>query len=399
MKPCMYISSLFLQFLFCSEIYAALSVTLSNGTPAQIGTQSNFDTSNLQATANYSGEDGGSMQVGIGYTALCESSNPIPGGKLMGSIDIRRITFGFYQDSTYANVRDSHHPSGWQNIWEAGSIYPCDLQVKGVAGYSTRGGGGGINILGSGFNISVNGATDQAEEIKTMHFTMLKPRRGIAGCGISPIILDLKDNGFDLTGLDNPVLFDIDFDGALEKTSWTASGKKGDGFLVNDLNNNGTVDGGSELFGDSTILMDGSFANHGYEALAELDLVQLGGNEDGVINYLDKAYWELSLWVDSNHDGVSDKKELFSLWEKGVISINTEFWESEEQDEYGNLFAYLSTASLCRDKYCRKKKVIQTTDVFFIVEELPVANLSRDGIGIVPSSVTTALTRRCTDLF
>lgn len=62
---------------------------------------------------------------------------------------------------------------------------------------------------------------------------------------------------------------------ALQKINWT----KKDGFLCLDLNGNGTIDNGGELFGDKTLLADGTTAKNGFEALAQYD-----GNGDGIID-------------------------------------------------------------------------------------------------------------------
>lgn len=47
--------------------------------------------------------------------------------------------------------------------------------------------------------------------------------------------------------------------------------------LVRDLNGNGLIDNGTELFGNSTILSNNETAANGFEALKELD-----SNGDGI---------------------------------------------------------------------------------------------------------------------
>jgi hypothetical protein len=59
---------------------------------------------------------------------------------------------------------------------------------------------------------------------------------------------------------------------------------------VLDRNANGVIDGGAELFGTDTKLLNGSFAKHGFEALAEFDI-----NKDGKINYKDAVYGNYSV--------------------------------------------------------------------------------------------------------
>jgi len=97
-----------------------------------------------------------------------------------------------------------------------------------------------------------------------------------------PILVDLDTNGFHLSGVEDAVRFDLDADGFAERLSWTAAGEQ-DGFLCRDLNGNGTIDDGRELFSRQTLLASGERAEIAYWALAELDLPELGGNADGVV--------------------------------------------------------------------------------------------------------------------
>lgn len=93
-----------------------------------------------------------------------------------------------------------------------------------------------------------------------------------------PLALDLNGNGtIDIIGIDgyHNALFDHDGDGIATATTWV---DKQDGLLVLDKNNDGIINDGTELFGDSTKI-NGRLAKHGFEALASLD-----DNRDGVID-------------------------------------------------------------------------------------------------------------------
>ena len=81
----------------------------------------------------------------------------------------------------------------------------------------------------------------------------------------SPLTLDLDGNGVETVSVNDGVYFDHDGNGFAEKSGWVS---KDDAILVRDLNNNGQIDDGSELFGDQTILSDGTKAANGFEALA-----------------------------------------------------------------------------------------------------------------------------------
>jgi len=56
------------------------------------------------------------------------------------------------------------------------------------------------------------------------------------------------------------------------------------------LNNNGVIDSGRELFGNSTVLTNGQLATSCYQALAELDT-----NHDGIIDANDLNFSSLKI--------------------------------------------------------------------------------------------------------
>ncbi len=187
----------------------------------------------------------------------------------------------------------------------------------------------------------------------------------------SPIILDLGEPGLALTGLDDPVFFDIDADGSPEMVAWTAAEAE-DAFLVFDRNNNWIVDDAMELFGDAVTLRDGTTSMHGYEALAEFDQPERGGNGNGFADTGDPGFWKLRLWTDKNHNGISEEGELELLIRQGIFSISLIFEEGSEIDAHGNVFSFRSPAFALDWRGIRR---VETTDVFFRLRELEDATL------------------------
>ena len=151
--------------------------------------------------------------------------------------------------------------------------------------------------------------------------------------GGSPIIIDLDNDGYRLTNTANGVWFDLEARGYLRKWSWTAAGSD-EAFLVLDRNNNGRVDDGKELFGDATYQSPVPEYN-GFNALKSFD-----SNGDRWIDEDDPIYSQLRLWVDRNHNGISEASELRTLTQEGVEGISLNYQVSRATDQYGNRFRF-----------------------------------------------------------
>ncbi|MGF9562975.1 VCBS domain-containing protein [Neorhizobium sp. JUb45] len=139
--------------------------------------------------------------------------------------------------------------------------------------------------------------------------------------GVDPIILDLDHNGFAFSSLDTGVSFDINADGHKDQVAWTSA----DGILAYDLDGNGKIDNGSEVFTPS---FNGGGHASGIAALATLD-----SNGDGKIDAEDDAFSKLSIWVDANHNGVSDDGELSGLLDHSIKSISLDTTSTEATED------------------------------------------------------------------
>lgn len=167
----------------------------------------------------------------------------------------------------------------------------------------------------------------------------------------SPIVIDLDGDGVETKKLGEGAYFDHEGDNLRESTGWVAGG---DGLLVRDLNGNGRIDNGSELFGNNTVLANGDKAANGFEALAELD-----SNGDGVIDKNDTAWNSLLIWQDINGNGFTEQGELKTLEDWGIKSISTHYTNANQTDANGNKHQETGTVTF------EDGKTVNATDVWF----------------------------------
>ena len=146
----------------------------------------------------------------------------------------------------------------------------------------------------------------------------------------SPLVVDLDGDGkIETVSTDGNVHFDFDSNQKIENSGWIG---KNEGFLVRDINGNGQIDNGTEMFGNHTVLQNGKNAVNGFEALKDLD-----SNGNGKFDAEDDAWSQVKVWRDANTNGIVDSGELLTLEQAGIESINLKYDYQKEADENGNL--------------------------------------------------------------
>lgn len=120
-----------------------------------------------------------------------------------------------------------------------------------------------------------------------------------------PLVLDTAGDGILLSPPGLSIPFDISGTGVPTSIVWPGPT---DGMIVRDVNGDGKISNGQELFG---------IAANGQPALRSQD-----SNADGVLDANDANWGQLQIWSDRNQVGYASAGELQSLSEAGITSIN-----------------------------------------------------------------------------
>ena len=135
-----------------------------------------------------------------------------------------------------------------------------------------------------------------------------------------PIVIDTTGKGFVFTSAADGADFDWSGSGKKIRSGWT--GKNSDNAFLVLPGPDGLVHNGTQLFGDFTPQPPTDTPN-GFNALAVYDTPERGGNGDGILDARDAIWPQLRLWIDANHDGISQPEELFTLPEFDQSRLQT----------------------------------------------------------------------------
>ncbi|MFP3544106.1 VCBS domain-containing protein [Rhizobium sp. SIMBA_035] len=248
---------------------------------------------------------------------LTITSAPQAGNTVASGVKVIELQSSSFTSASLTNDTSTNSSSVAGRIADAiGKIGVGDYTIVVYSSASQSNADAGIytlHVTADTNNLVTGGFT--LEHIMTLHdvgYGALTSSNFVAApSAIDPIILDLDHNGVALTSLDHGVQFDINADGHKDQIAWTAGS---DGILALDVDGNGKIDNGSEIF--SPHFAGGNYAT-GLAALATLDT-----NHDGKIDAADEAFSKLTIWQDLNHNGVTDAGELSSLADQHITSIS-----------------------------------------------------------------------------
>lgn len=174
----------------------------------------------------------------------------------------------------------------------------------------------GIVKTSDGREISINVNLSMSREF-TSYYTECTGKELVAFC--DPLVINFDAPTASLS--DMKFRFDIDSDGTLDDISYL---KSGSGYLALDLNNDGAINDGSELFGTAS--------GNGFADLAKYD-----SDKNGWIDENDEIFDKLKIWVkDSEGNDI-----LYRLKDKNVGAIylgstDTEFSLNSNLDNSSN---------------------------------------------------------------
>lgn len=164
---------------------------------------------------------------------------------------------------------------------------------------------------------------------------------------VQPLVLDVAGDGIQIVPPTSGVRFDLTGSGKPSLVAWTAA-QSDDGFLAIDLNHNGRIDGGLELLGGAPSGTNGFEALRSFKAPPDhpWEIGQAIPPGSDRLLPTDDKFRDLLVWIDSNHNGISEDEELSSLAYSGVASILLGYEQVRVSLDEGGVLTLRGTAFL-----------------------------------------------------
>lgn len=205
-------------------------------------------------------------------------------GRAMGELQAK-LTFA--QQQNVSNTVQAQTRQGWGFIYERRESYQESERLSFNAA--------GIIKTADGREIDFRVQLNMAREFAITNQLTVKAGDAL----LDPLVINYDGPAAQLTGRNYQ--FDLDGDGREDQISFL---KEGSGFLAIDLNNDGTINNGKELFGPTT--------GNGFAELSQYDQ---DGN--GWIDENDSVFNKLRIWTKDENG----QDTLFALGEKGIGAI------------------------------------------------------------------------------
>lgn len=239
--------------------------------------------------------------------------------RIFDSIAGRRAAMGdnafSLQKGNYVDLRNNNYEEAVAStgtIWERTITTSYFFQEKEATTFSSTGFATTEDGRTISFNVELSlsrSFTSTYESFETAQYLIT-----------DPLTIDLEGSGVNVS--DVKFLFDLDMDGVEEEISFAGSGN---GFLALDLNEDGIINDGSELFGART--------GNGWSELAKYDT-----DSNGWIDENDDIFSKLKVWT-KDEDG-NDRLIDLKAADVGAIYLgntSTQF-ALTDQNNYANAF-------------------------------------------------------------
>ncbi len=217
------------------------------------------------------------------------------------------VSFGQSNNAPILSLTSSSSPTVWYRV-EQNSNFMEEQETTAFCSKGTVNTADGRSI---DFNVSFEMSRSYTESAEYTQFSQYEQIL------TDPLVINLNSNPTSIT--DKKFYFDLDCDGEKEEISELASGN---GYLALDLNGDGVINDGSELFGTKS--------GNGFADLAKYD-----ADGNGWIDEADSVYSKLKVWTKDENG----KDVLLSLSEAdvGAICLTSSKTPFALKDEDGKL--------------------------------------------------------------